>query len=335
MQSIDWIFFCYGCQKPFEGKKVVVQMNLTDYSSFNTKNIKRRGGIILKKRKPLFLSITLLLTTIFLSGCAAAQTEGAAFHDYIVRPFIISIKALGEFFGNSYGIAIIVITIILRTVLLPFALNTAKKQKDMREKMEVMRPEMEAIQARLKTAKTKEEQAKIQQEMMMLYQKHNFNPLNMGCLPILLQIPVWTGLYYAIRLSPEIASHSFLWFNLGEADWIMAILAGVAYFLQFKVSMATTPVNVTPGQNEQQVQQQQQMMKMMGIMSPAMILIASLSTASALAVYWTISGIFLIGQTYLTRKLYPITPQPTQAVSGPERKPNQSSNKKKKKKKRK
>jgi len=310
-------------------------MNLTDYSSFNTKNIKRRGGIILKKRKPLFLSITLLLTTIFLSGCAAAQTEGAAFHDYIVRPFIISIKALGEFFGNSYGIAIIVITIILRTVLLPFALNTAKKQKDMREKMEVMRPEMEAIQARLKTAKTKEEQAKIQQEMMMLYQKHNFNPLNMGCLPILLQIPVWTGLYYAIRLSPEIASHSFLWFNLGEADWIMAILAGVAYFLQFKVSMATTPVNVTPGQNEQQVQQQQQMMKMMGIMSPAMILIASLSTASALAVYWTISGIFLIGQTYLTRKLYPITPQPTQAVSGPERKPNQSSNKKKKKKKRK
>lgn len=289
----------------------------------------------MKKRKPLFISITLLLTTIFLSGCAAAQTEGAAFHDYIVRPFIISIKALGEFFGNSYGIAIIVITIILRTVLLPFALNTAKKQKDMREKMEVMRPEMEAIQARLKTAKTKEEQAKIQQEMMMLYQKHNFNPLNMGCLPILLQIPVWTGLYYAIRLSPEIASHSFLWFNLGEADWIMAILAGVAYFLQFKVSMATTPVNVTPGQNEQQVQQQQQMMKMMGIMSPAMILIASLSTASALAVYWTISGIFLIGQTYLTRKLYPITPQPTQAVSGPERKPNQSSNKKKKKKKRK
>lgn len=267
-----------------------------------------------------------------MSGCAAAQTEGAAFHDYLVRPFIITIKALGEFFGNSYGIAIIVITIILRSVLLPFALNTAKKQKEMREKMEVMKPEMEAIQARLKAAKTKEEQVKIQQEMMALYQKHNFNPLNMGCLPILLQIPVWTGLYYAIRLSPEISDHSFLWFNLGEADWVMAILAGIAYFLQFKVSMATTPINIAPGQNEQQAQQQQQMMKMMGIMSPAMILIASLSTASALAVYWTISGIFLIGQTYLTRKLYPVTPQPTQAVSGAERKPNQSPNKKKKKK---
>jgi YidC/Oxa1 family membrane protein insertase len=147
-----------------------------------------------------------------------------------------------------------------------------------------------------------------------------------------LQIPVWTGLYYAIRLSPEISDHSFLWFNLGEADWGMAILAGIAYFLQFKVSMATTPINITPGQNEQQAQQQQQMMKMMGIMSPAMILIASLSTASALAVYWTVSGIFLIGQTYLTRKLYPVTPQPTQAVSGTDRKPNQSPNKKKKKK---
>jgi YidC/Oxa1 family membrane protein insertase len=309
-------------------------MNLTDYSSFNTKNRleKLRGGIILKKRKSFFLSISLLLTVILLSGCAAAETEGAAFHDYLVRPFIISIKALGEFFGNSYGIAIIVITIILRTVLLPFALNTAKKQKEMREKMEVMKPEMEAIQARLKAAKTKEEQVKIQQEMMTLYQKHNFNPLNMGCLPILLQIPVWTGLYYAIRLSPEISDHSFLWFNLGEADWGMAILAGIAYFLQFKVSMATTPINITPGQNEQQAQQQQQMMKMMGIMSPAMILIASLSTASALAVYWTVSGIFLIGQTYLTRKLYPVTPQPTQAVSGTDRKSYQAPNKKKKKK---
>lgn len=91
--------FYYGCQKPFEGKKVVVQMNLTDYSSFNTKNRleKLRGGIILKKRKSFFLSISLLLTVILLSGCAAAETEGAAFHDYLVRPFIISIKALGEF----------------------------------------------------------------------------------------------------------------------------------------------------------------------------------------------------------------------------------------------
>lgn len=268
-----------------------------------------------------------------LSGCAAAQTEGSAFHDYLVKPFISVIKALGEFFGDSYGIAIIVITIILRTILLPFALNSAKKQKEMREKMAIMKPELDAIQARLKAAKTKEEQVKIQQEMMQLYQKHNFNPLNMGCLPLLLQIPIWTGLYYAIRLSPEIAQHSFLWFNLGETDWLIGLCAGIAYFLQFKVSMANMPLTITPGQDEQQAKQQQQMTKMMGLMSPAMIFIASLSTASALAVYWTVSGIFLIGQTYLTRKLYPpYTPEADKAAEGAKSKPANAGKKKKKKK---
>lgn len=259
----------------------------------------------MNKRKKWKLSVALLLFSLLLTGCKAAETEGAFFHDYLVEPFIIIIKTFGQMLGNSYGLAIIFITIILRTLLLPFALNAAKKQKIMREKMEIMRPELEKIQERMKAAKTKEEQMKIQQEMMQLYQKHDFNPFNMGCLPILLQIPIWMGLYYAIRLSPEIGKHSFLWFNLNETDIILAILAAGAYFLQFRVSMAMMQPATAGFQTEAQAQQQQQMMKMMGIMSPALIFVASLSTASALALYWTVSGIFLIGQTYLTRKLYP------------------------------
>lgn len=308
-------------------------MNLTEYpSSKRLKGMRIRGGIVLKNRKNALLLLTLLLSVIILSGCAAAQTEGHFFHDYLVNPFIISIKTLGEFFGNSYGIAIIVITIILRSILLPFALSAAKKQRTMREKMQVMRPEMEDIQKRLKAAKTKEEQAKIQQEMLTLYQKHDFNPLNMGCLPMLLQIPVWMGLYYAISLSDEIANHSFLWFDLGDTDIILAIIAGIAYFFQFQVSFKMMPQSMpTPGASEAQVNQQQQMMKMMGWLSPVMIFVASLSTGSALALYWTISGIYLIGQTYLTRKLYPVTPEPTVEKSTNENKIQHNHKKKKKK----
>lgn len=295
---------------------------------------KVRGGIVLKKNYILFILVT--ISVFLLSGCAAAETEGAFFHDYLVNPFIITIKTLGEFFSNSYGLAIIAITIILRTILLPFALNTAKKQKIMREKMDKMRPEMEEIQKRLKAAKTKEEQAKVQQEMLALYQKHNFNPLNMGCLPMLLQIPIWMGLYYAIRLSPEIANHSFLWFDLGKTDIILAVLAGIAYFIQFKVSFSLMPqATPTPGVSEEQMQQQQQMMRMMGWLSPAMIFIASLSTASALALYWIVSGIYLIGQTYLTRRLYPVTPGTATAVEQKAVNATQNHQQKKKKKKRK
>lgn len=243
----------------------------------------------MKKRT---LTIVLILAAMALSGCKSAETEGAFFHDYFVAPFIMMIKALGTFFNSNYGLAIIAITLIVRFALLPLVLHTTKKQQIMKQKMEIIRPEMEAIQKRLKAAKTKEEQAKLQQEMIQLYQKHNFNPFSMGCLPMLLQIPIWTGLYYAIRLSPEIYSHSFLWFNLGKPDTILAVIAAIAYYIQFQVSLFNIPA-------EQQAQ-----MKLVGFLSPAMIFVASLTTSSALALYWVISGLFLIIQTYFTKLYY-------------------------------
>lgn len=288
-----------------------MMMITTDSFSFRNPNklfSEIRGGNILKKK--ILLTFTFLFTVLLLTGCAAAEEEGRFFHDYFVFPFTYSIRTIGEFLGNNYGLAIIVITIILRTILLPLALNSAKKQKHMREKMEVMKPEMEEIQQRLKAAKNKEEQMKIQQEMMLLYQKHNFNPLAMGCLPMLLQIPIWMGLYYAIRISPEIAGHNFLWFTLESPDVIMAVIAAIMYYFQFKVST----YNMAPEMAQQ--------MKFMGLLSPIMILIASLNMPSALAVYWAMSGLYLIGQTYLMKKLYPVnvTPLQTVATSGDQNK---------------
>lgn len=243
-------------------------------------------------KKKIILFFGLLTTMVLLSGCKSAETEGAFFHDYFVYPFSYLIRTIGTTLNNNYGLAIIVITILVRLVLLPLVLNTTKKQLIMKQKMEIIKPEMEDIQKRLKAAKTKEEQVKIQQEMFELYRKHNFNPFSMGCLPMLLQIPIWMGLYYAIRLSPEISSHSFLWFNLGKTDMILAVIAAIAYYFQFQVSLYSMPA------------EQQQQMKFIGFLSPVMIFIASLSTSSALALYWVVSGIFLIIQTYFTKIYY-------------------------------
>lgn len=254
-------------------------------------------------KKKVLLSFMLVLSVFLLSGCAAASTEGHWFHDYFVFPFTWLLESIGEFFNGNYGLSIIIITILVRTLLLPFALNAAKKQKVMREKMEVMKPELEEIQKKIKAAKTKEEQSKAQQEMMLLYQKHNFNPFAMGCLPMLLQIPIWMGLYYSISISDKIAGHTFLWFPLDSSDMVMAVIAAIMYYLQFKVSM----LNMAPEQAQQ--------MKIMGLLSPVMILIASMTMPSALAVYWTMSGLYLIGQTYLTKKLYSVTPAPVAATA--------------------
>lgn len=243
-------------------------------------------------RKKSLLILLLTWTTLILSGCSSFENEGSFFHDYFVSPFTYLIKYLGEIFHGNYGVVIILITLAVRLLLLPLAIRMAKKQQVMREKMELIKPEIETIQRRLKQAKTKEEQMQLQQERMAVYKKYDYNPFNIGCLPMLIQLPIWTGLFYAIRLSPEISGTSFLWFNLGTPDIILGVLAATSYYFQFQVSLYNVP------------EEQKQQMKFMGLMSPAMILLASLSTASALALYWFISGCFLIGQTLLTKKLF-------------------------------
>lgn len=239
-------------------------------------------------KKQLGIALT-LLSAVLLSGCQSAETEGHFFHDYLVNPFVQLIHWLGEMLG-SYGLAIIVITIAVRLVLMPLMLNSMKKQAVMRQKMEVVKPQMTDIQTRLKAAKEPEEQRKIQMEMMSLYKENGINPMAMGCLPMLLQMPVWMGLYYAITISEDIKTHEFLWFQLGQPDIAMAIIAGIMYYVQFKMSMQTMPP------------EQQQQMKFLGLLSPAMILIFSVSAPAALPIYWSVSGLILIFQSWIGRK---------------------------------
>lgn len=248
----------------------------------------------MKNRKNLYILFMLSIITLLLSACQGqtGQNSDGIFHKYLVEPFASLIHGVATLFNDNFGIAIIVITLLIRLILMPLMLKQYKTQQNMKEKMDVLKPEMDAIQKKIKATKVQKEQQKLQQEMMGLYRKHGVNPLNMGCLPILLQMPILMGFYYAIRGSEEIATHSFLWFNLGHSDiWITAA-AGIVYYIQFKVSQSNMPV------------QQQQQMKFMGLLSPIMIVFVSLNAPAALPLYWTVGGIFLTLQTMLGRKLY-------------------------------
>lgn len=248
----------------------------------------------MKNRKNLYILFMLSIITLLLSACQGqtGQNSDGIFHKYLVEPFASLIHGVATLFNDNFGIAIIVITLLIRLILMPLMLKQYKTQQNMKEKMDVLKPEMDAIQKKIKATKDQKEQQKLQQEMMGLYRKHGVNPLNMGCLPILLQMPILMGFYYAIRGSEEIATHSFLWFNLGHSDiWITAA-AGIVYYIQFKVSQSNMPV------------QQQQQMKFMGLLSPIMIVFVSLNAPAALPLYWTVGGIFLTLQTMLGRKLY-------------------------------
>lgn len=247
----------------------------------------------MKIKRTSLLFILLAFTTILLSACSAADGKGDGFfHTYFVEPFIVFIHFLAELFNGNYGLSIILVTLIIRLALMPLMLKQYKNQMAMKEKMDVLKPEMDIIQQKIKAEKDPKKKQELQQEMMGLYQKHGVNPLNFGCLPILIQMPILTGFYYAIRGSEEIATHRFLWFSLGHPDIIITIIAGVVYYLQFKVSQSSMPA------------QQQQQMKFMGLLSPLMIVMFSISAPAALPLYWAVGGLFLIIQTVISRKLY-------------------------------
>lgn len=247
--------------------------------------------------KHLKLGALLISVLLVLTGCQAVENEEGFFYSFFVRPMDFLLDFLGNtVFNGSYGLAIIAITVAIRLVLMPFMLKNYRKQAIMKTKMDIVKPKMEEIQTKMKAAEKKEDQMALQQEMLNLYREHNINPLNMGCLPILIQMPIIMGLYFAILYSPDVKTHEFLWFNLGSPDIIMTIVAGVIYMVQAQVSLWTVP------------EAQKQQMKWMIYISPIMIVIISFTSMAALPLYWSVGGFILIVQTYLGRKFFSDVP---------------------------
>ncbi len=234
---------------------------------------------------------------LVLSGCDYSQEENrnGFFFNTFVQPMDSLLHWLGDNLNNNYGLAIIVITLIVRLAIFPFMMRTYKNQMMMREKMKIVKPEMEEIQKKTKVATTQEEKMEAQQEMMALYKKHGINPLNMGCLPILIQMPVVMALYFALRFPSEggITEYPhFLWMNLTEVDFFMVAIAGIVYAGQAYVSMQFVSA------------EQRKQMQLFMYISPIMIIWISLISPSALPLYWAVGGVFLIFQTWAGNTFY-------------------------------
>lgn len=248
--------------------------------------------------KHLRLSGLLVVVLLMLTGCQSVENGEGFFYDLFVKPMDSLLDFLGNsVFNGSYGLAIIAITVAIRLVLMPLMLKNYRKQAVMKTKMDIVKPKMEEIQTKMKEAKTKEEQMAIQQEMLNVYREHQINPLNMGCLPIIIQMPIIMGLYFAILYSEDVKTHEFLWFNLGSPDFIMTLIAGFIYLVQAQVSLWTVP------------ESQKQQMKWMIYISPIMIMFISFTSMAALPLYWSVGGFILIVQTYIGRKFYSDVPE--------------------------
>jgi len=211
-------------------------------------------------------------------------------------------------FTHNYGIAIILMTILIRVILYPLM---QKQMVSMRE-MQKIQPLMKEVQEKYKNDKER-----LNKELMALYKEHKVNPMS-GCLPLLIQMPILILFFQVLRefkdkiynvyngfpgfLSfwlPDLSKPDQLFGEIrGYSIGIMPFLIGASMFYQQK--MTTTPTTTSKeGGSAEQTQ------KMMLIMMPLLIAFMSFSLPSGLTLYWLVSTLLGIGQQYLINKKMP------------------------------
>ena len=155
-------------------------------------------------------------------------------NEYIVYPLSWLIMKVAEFLGGSFGLSIIVVTILIRFAILPLMIKQTRSSKA----MQALQPEMAKLKKKY-SSKGSKDTAKTAAGNNGTISKHGVNPMA-GCFPLMVQMPILIGFYHAISRTREIAEHNFLWFDLGEKDpyYILPIVAGITTFIQQKMMMA-------------------------------------------------------------------------------------------------
>ncbi len=193
-------------------------------------------------------------------------------------------------FGN-YGIAILLLTVIVRVIFWPLTHKGTESMK----KMQALQPQMKAIKE-----KYKDNPQKQQQETMALYKENKVNPMG-GCLPMFIQIPVFIALFAVLRSAIELRFSGFLWISdLSEPENLFAGMVPVIGSLNIlPILMAATMMwqqKLTPTAGDAQQQ------KMMAVMMPIMMLFFFYKMPSGLVLYWTTSQVLMIAQMLIKKK---------------------------------
>jgi YidC/Oxa1 family membrane protein insertase len=240
----------------------------------------------MKQLKRWIVSSGLLGLLFVLSGCVqhdkAGNPTGEGFvYKFLVAPMGNAIKFLADDWGLGFGLAIIILTIIVRLAIMPLGLSQMKKSMIQQEKMQAVKPYTDDINKRLKAATSNEEKMQVQSELQNLYKENDINLMGgLGCLPLLIQMPIFTALFYDAKFTQGISESTFLGIDLGKPSLLLVALAGISYFAQSYISMI--------GMAEEQKKQ----MKMMSYMSPLMIVMISFSSPAGVTLYWVVGGIF-------------------------------------------
>lgn len=236
-------------------------------------------------KKKWLLVMGLIMMMGLLAGCVPTDhtmetsdlLHGNFWEKNVVYYFAITLDTFAGWFNGSYVLAILILTIIVRTLILPLTLKQYRSSKAMQK----LQPEIMEIRK-----KHKDNPQKMQEEMMKLYQKHQVNPMA-GCLPLIVQMPVFIALYNAIYWNKDIRTDDIFGFVLGEPSpwYFLPVLAAATTFIQSKM-MQKSQTQTMPG------------MSIILTIFPVLIFVMSMSFPAALPLYWVFSNIYTIVQNY-------------------------------------
>ena len=228
-----------------------------------------------------------------------------AFNTILYKPLLNGLIFLYQHIpGNDFGIAVIVLTLVIRLILHPSSVRGVRSQRALTK----LQPKIQEIQKEYKDDKNK--QTKL---LMELYQKEKINPFS-GCLPMLLQFPVLIALYqvflrgltpeslkeslYGFVSNPGMIDFSFLGIiTLTESNIFLALLAGILQFYQLKISTVPKQKVESKGSDFSKTMQNQ-----MIYLFPLLTIYIVWQFGSIIGLYWIVSILFSIAEQYIVAK---------------------------------
>jgi YidC/Oxa1 family membrane protein insertase len=227
------------------------------------------------------------LATLEAVGKGIERSIDFGYFAFIAIPFLYVLH-FSHRFTASYGIDIILLTVLLKILMAPLTHKSFVSMKQMQK----LAPQMERLKERYK-----DDKEKLNKEIMELYRRNGVNPLG-GCLPMVLQFPVFIGLYNALSTPIELRHAPFMWIkDLSQPDWkslpftlgswhlgvpVLTILMGASMFIQ----QWMTPSAGDPNQRR------------MMLMMPLVFTFMFVTFPAGLTIYWLVNNILSIAQQY-------------------------------------
>lgn len=238
----------------------------------------------------------LVVTALVLSACGATNNPNVAPHSgiygwvyqWLGRPLQNIMIHTAHMVGgdNGAGWGIVIITVVVRLILMPLMLVQQNKSVRQQEKMARLQPQMKLIQTAMKhKGITPQQQMTLSGWQRELYSKNEMSLTGgVGCLPLIIQLPIMWGIYQAVFYSPQLAHSTFFGISLSQKSVVLAIVATIFTVIQGYISLIGIP------------EEQKKTMQSMMIFNPIMTLFFSLSFSGALALYWAAGNLVMIIQ---------------------------------------